>query len=358
MVSGHLHEKKGYYYLILNVFEGGKRKPKWVATGIPAVKGNKKKAEALLIEERKRYTNPDPQEIVFNPYENMLFADYMKQWLEIVKSTIETVTYASYKDSVKIIERYFKGRNITLVGLKAQDIQEFYQEQLKRVKASTVIHYHANIHKALKHAVKMEIIPSNPADKVERPKKEKFTGAFYDGDEINRLFELAKGTRLEIPIMLGAFYGLRRSEIVGLKWNAIDFKNDSIAIKHTVTSCNIDGERVVVAKDSTKTKSSFRTLPLVPFFKERLIAVIEKQKENRRLCGRCYCKDYLDYICVDEMGERIKPDYITAMFPSFLEKNNMRRIRFHDLRHPYVKPTLKNFLLIFCEQASGYLNVA
>ena len=89
----------------------------------------------------------------------------------------------------------------------------------------------------------------------------------------------------------------------------------------------------MVAKDSTKTKSSFRTLPLVPFFKEKLLAVKEEQQENRRLCGRSYNKEYLDYICVNQLGERMKPDYITSMFPVLLEKNNMRRIRFHDLRH-------------------------
>lgn len=140
-------------------------------------------------------------------------------------------------------------------------------EQLKRVKANSVIHYHANIHKALKYAVKIELIDSNPADKVERPKKDRFVGSFYDSGEVQRLFEATKGTKLEIPIFLGAFYGLRRSEALGLKWNAIEFQNNTITIRHTVTSCTIDGKRVQVAQDTTKTKSSMRTLPLVPVFK-------------------------------------------------------------------------------------------
>ena len=81
-----------------------------------------------------------------------------------------------------------------------------------------------------------------------------------------------------------------------------------------------------------------RTLPLVPVFKEKLLKLQEEQKEYRRVCGKCYDKRYTDYICVDEMGTLISPHYLTSAFPKLLEKNGLRRIRFHDLRHPYVKP--------------------
>lgn len=124
-------------------------------------------------------------------------------------------------------------KNITLQDLKAKDIQEFYLQQLDRVKATSVIHYHANIHKALKYAVKIDLIDSNPADKVERPKKEKFVANYYKSEDINKLLEVSKGTYLEIPVLLAAFYGLRRSEVIGLKWDAIDFENNTIVIKHT-----------------------------------------------------------------------------------------------------------------------------
>lgn len=97
-------------------------------------------------------------------------------------------------------------------------------QQLNRVKANSVIHYHAVIHRALKYAVKIDLIDVKPADKVERPKVEKFVGSFYDSGEVEKLFEAAKGTLLEIPIFLGAFYGLRRSEVLGLRWSAIDFR--------------------------------------------------------------------------------------------------------------------------------------
>ena len=329
MVAGHLHEKNGYYYIILNLTDAnGKRKPKWISTKLP-VKGNKKRAEQMLMEERKRYSQPTKSK-----NDDILFADFMEQWLEVVKGSITMVTYSSYSNMVKvIIAPYFREKNITLKGLQAKDIQDFYQEHLKRVKASTVIHYHANIHKALKYAVKLELIDSNPADRVERPKQEKFQGSFYSSEELNDLFDAVAGTRLELAVLLGAFYGLRRSEIVGLKWEAIDFKKNTITINHTVTSCNLDGKCVVLAKDTTKTKSSRRTLPLVPFFKEKLQHIKDQQEANKKLCGRSYNKEYLEYIYVDEIGDRIKPNYITGQFPKLLEKQGFRRIRFHDLRH-------------------------
>ena len=327
MVAGHLHEKNGYYYIILNLTDSaGKRKPKWISTGL-TIKGNKKRAEQMLMEERRKYANTKAGD-------DVLFADFMEQWLEIVKSTVSIPTYSSYVNAVKsIIAPYFRKKKILLRDLQAHDIQMFYQEQLQRVKASSVIHYHANIHKALKYAVKNDMIPSNPADKVERPKQDKFYGNFYDRDELNKLFEAVTGTKLELPVLLGAFYGLRRSEIVGLKWSAIDFEQNTITISHTVTSCNLDGQCVIVAKDTTKTKSSRRTLPLVPYFHEKLLAVKAQQERNQKLCGRSYNREFLEYICVDDIGDRFKPNYITSQFPKLLERNGFRKIRFHDLRH-------------------------
>ena len=337
MVAGHLREKNGYYYAVLNDNDAfGKRKTKWIATGL-TVKGNKKKAEAFLMEERQKLQPEEPVE------GDIFFADYMEQWLDVVKSSIAVATYASYAASVKrIIAPYFRERRITLKELTAKDIQDFYLFKLKSVSASSVIHYHANIHKALKYAVKLDLIPSNPADKVERPKKDHFVGSFFDADEVNKLFEVSKGTKLELPILFGAFYGLRRSEAIGLKWDAIDFENDTIVIRHTVTSVNLDNKHVLVAADTTKTKSSMRTLPLVPFVKERLLAVKAEQDNNRRLCGKSYNKKYAGYVCINEIGDLIKPHYVTEQFPKLLEANGLRRIRFHDLRHSCASLMLAN----------------
>ena len=352
MVAGHLREKSGYYYAVLNYTDSlGKRKTKWISTGL-TVKGNKKRAEAILMDARRNFNPEEPK--VMNG--DILFADYMEKWLDIIKSSVAVPTFASYSTTVKkIVAPYFREKEVTLKNLTAKDIQEFYLSELERVSPSSVIHYHANIHKALKYAVKIDLIDVNPADKVERPKKDRYVGSFYDADEVNALFEAAKGSKLELPILFGAFYGLRRSEAIGLKWDAIDFDQNTITIRHTVTSCDLDGKRVLVASDTTKTKSSMRTLPLVPFMQERLLTLKEEQQENRRLCGRSYIKEYLEYVCVNEIGDLIKPHYVTESFPKLLKAKGMRQIRYHDLRHPYVKHTTKIFSLRLMDfQAQAY----
>ena len=343
MIAGHLQIKNDNYYMVLNYTDAnGKRRQPWIPTGLPA-KGNKRRAEKLLLDTRKSFVPPVVSKENEDISSDMLFADYMELWLEIIRSSVEKTTFSSYTQMVKgKIAPYFRNTGLTLDGIQAKHIQSFYLHELKTVSPGTVIHYHANIHKALKYAVKMDLIPFNPADKVERPKKDRFIGSFYDTEEVNKLFEVSKGTKLEFPILFGAFYSLRRSEAIGLKWDAIDFDQNTITIRHTVTSCDLDGKRVLVASDTTKTKSSMRTLPLVPFMRERLLTLKEEQQENRRLCGRSHIKDYLEYVCVNEIGDLIKPHYVTESFPKLLKAKGMRQIRYHDLRHSCASLLLAN----------------
>ena len=214
---------------------------------------------------------------------NMLFADFMIHWLDVIKPNVTLNTFSGYNMNVKkIIAPYFREKGVTLGNLQPADIQKFYSERLKVVKANSVQKYHANIRKALTYAVKMDYIQVNPIFKVEKPKKNAFIGSFYSVEEIEKLFEAAKGTYLEIPVLLGAFYGFRRSEIVGLRWKMIDFDEDTITINHTITVATIDGERHIMAEDRAKTKSSLRTLPLVAPVKEKLIALKEQQDFYRK----------------------------------------------------------------------------
>lgn len=214
-------------------------------------------------------------------------------------------------------------------------IQDYYNYELEvnHVSANTVKHRHANIHKAFAYAYKTDLIQSNPADKVELPKIEKYSGQFYNQKQIENLIRVVKGDPIEFGVITASFYGLRRSEVLGLKWDAIDFENKTITIRHTVHEVTIDGKTRIVASDTTKTKSSYRSLPLVKPFEEILLRMKQEQEENKRLCGRCYCQDYLDYIYVNQIGEIVKPGFVTAHFSAVLKANNLPHIRFHDLRH-------------------------
>ena len=343
MVAGHLQEKKGYFYMVLNFTdEIGARKPKWISTGLP-VKGNKRRAEAMLLEERQKYTCSSA-----TPDDGTLFSDYLLYWLKLMETQVETVTYAGYQSNIeKRIAPYFRKRKITLGGLRSIDIQDFYTYCLTELKVSgnTVIHYHTNIGKALKYAVRKELIRSNPMEKVDRPKAQKSAGQFYSLEEMELLIHAVHGDGVEFPVLMAAFYGLRRSEITGLRWQSVDFENNRITIDHTVVQTRIDGKDVLIAKDRTKNKSSCRSLPLVPQYRELLLQLKAHQDMCKELCGRSYHRS--EYVYVNDIGQPVKPNYITQHFDLVLKKNGMRKINFHGLRHPDVKLSTKNKRLDF-----------
>lgn len=91
--------------------------------------------------------------------------------------------------------------------------------------------YHANIHKALKYAMKMNLVTVNESEKTERPKMEKFEAMFYNEQELGRLFTAFRGDRMELVVLIAAYYGFRCSEIIGLRWAAIDFEKGTITIR-------------------------------------------------------------------------------------------------------------------------------
>ena len=256
---------------------------------------------------------------------------------------MEKTTFSSYTQMVKKkIAPYFQNTGLTLDGIQAKHIQSFYLHELKTVSPGTVIHYHANIHKALKYAVKMDLIPFNPADKVERPKKQRYIADYYRQEELERLLEASKDHPYSLLIQMTAFYGLRRSEALGLKWDAIDFERDTITIKHIVTNAKIDGKCEIVCADRAKTKSSLRSLPLIGSFREYFLQVKEAQELNKQVCGNCYNHEYDGFVFVDELGERMRANYLTSAFPKFLEDHGLRRMRFHDLRHSCASLLLAN----------------
>ena len=340
MVAGHLTLKNGRYYAVLNYRNaGGQRKTKWISLGLPE-KGNKRKAEAELARIRAEF---EPPKEVGDLSSDMLFADYLLEWLEIAKGRLAVATYSSYAAMInKPIGPYFRQRNLTLRELEARHLQMFYSEMLRKVKPNTVIHYHAIIHSALKYAVKTDMLVQNVADKVDRPKKNSFQPVFLSAEEMQKMFEALRGTKLELPVLVAAFYGFRRGEVLGLKWDAIDFERGTISVIRTVTTITVDGKQTEIEQQSAKTKSSLRTLPLIGSFREYFLQVKEAQELNKQVCGNCYNYEYDGFVFVDELGERMRVEYLTNAFPKFLESHGLRRMRFHDLRHSCASLLLAN----------------
>ena len=340
MVAGHLTLKNGRYYAVLNYRNaGGQRKTKWISLGLPE-KGNKRKAEAELARLRAEF---EPPKEVGDLSSDMLFADYLLEWLEIAKGRLAVATYSSYAAMInKPVGPYFRQRNLTLRELEARHLQMFYSEMLRKVKPNTVIHYHAIIHSALKYAVKTDMLVQNVADKVDRPKKNSFQPVFLSAEEMQKMFEALRGTKLELPVLVAAFYGFRRGKVLGLKWDAIDFERGTISVIRTVTTITLDGKQTEIEQQSAKTKSSLRTLPLIGSFREYFLQVKEAQELNEQICGNCYNHEYDGFVFVDELGERMRANYLTSTFPKFLEDHGLRRMRFHDLRHSCASLLLAN----------------
>lgn len=332
--------RNGIYQAILEYYdENGKRQQPWRSTGLKE-RGNKKQAMAKAEEIRMNLENQLNLKLVNKSNNNnndILFIEYLFYWLEIIKCNVEASTFTSYRQIANNhIKKYFTKNPIKLVDLSVVHIQTFYNELMTKynLSANTVIHHHALIRKCLDYAFKMDIIPSNPADKIQRPKIEQFISSFYTESELNTLFEKSKNDPLELIILVTAFYGLRRSEVLGLQWDSFDFENKTITIKHTVTITNTEGNnRKIEGKDRTKNKSSYRTLPLFDNIATKLLEFKEKQKSFQRAFGNTYNKKFLEYVFVNPQGKIIRPDYVTQHFSILLENIGLKHIRFHDLRH-------------------------
>ena len=321
MVTGHLEQRRGYWHVSLNLRdENGKRKRKMITTHLP-VKGNKKRAEEILTELRIKHTT---LEDIRHNSRGIFFYEYMASWIATMERKVAPSTYNGYKNIVLgSICPYFQELSITLNDLKATHIKGYYDSLHQRgVSNSTILRHHNNIRKALQEAYLGDLIPYNPADRVERLRADDYISHPYTIEEANQLIKAIKGEKLELVILIALFYGLRRSEILGMRWNVVDFTNDTIIINHTLTQVQVDGKYSVIARDKVKRTSSFRTLPLVSGIKDRLL--LEKDIRNPK--GD-------DYICVDEKGTVIKPNYVSLEFPKLLKRHDLRSIRFHDLRH-------------------------
>ena len=346
MVAGHLQQKKGHWYMVLNLHdETGKRRSKWIATHLP-VQGNKRRAEEMLWQARQRHTDLYCRTGLAGP----LFSDYMLQWLMSMEGKVSPTTYRGYRSVIEnCICPYFRERQISLAGLRAADLEAYYTHLQKQgVSPNTAIHHHANIHKALKDAVRLDLVTRNVAEIAARPQKQKYLPAHYSAEEVNLLLEKLRGHWMFVPVILSVFYGLRRSEVLGLQWRSVDLENKNITVQHTRVFGEVDGKDVAIGRDVLKRKSSYRTLPVPDAVYEMLNNLrISRYGENIATPD--------DYICLNREGKPIAPNYFTQCFKQFLRDNGLREIRLHDLRHTCASVLVQNRVpLIEVQQWLGH----
>jgi integrase len=340
-VTGHITQKNNKWYAVINLYDANrKRHQKWHGLHLEVSKGTKREAQYRLNQILDQYNTDDlylydtmtHAERERSRIAHMQVIDYLPQWLESHKINISETTYLGYKTMIesRMIPFFKEYGNLRVKDITGDEFNKYYYHlRSQGLKGVTAQRHHSMLHLAFKSAVKRRIIPSNPVEEADRPKSVPSIVGYYKANELKELLKKAEGDILYIPILLTAHYGLRRSEVLGIKWSAVDFDNKTISINHKI----IENKNGIKGLDVMKTKSSYRVLPLMPQIEEALLKEKEHQEEMKRVFRRSYSKKYAEYICVDQLGKIIRPSYVSEHFKILLRNKGLRDIRFHDLRH-------------------------
>lgn len=258
------------------------------------------------------------------------FAQWLDYWYkDIILPQIEETTAYGYRG---MIENYLKPQlgEIRLQKLTARDIQQYYTWLMdeKTLSPNTVIKHHNLLTNTLNAAERQEYITKNPMRAVSPPKKRQREAKFYTPEQLGILLDKAVGTRLELPVFICAYLGLRRGELCGLRWSDVDLGHQTITIENTRTQA---GKKEI--EKGTKTASSTRTLSLP----ETLCDMLKAAKEHQQACRAEYKNAYddNDYVVVMEDGRPFRPNYLSELFGKFLADNDLPKIVLHELRHTF-----------------------
>lgn len=328
-MTGSLTVKNGKYYAVLNVYENGKRKKKWINSGLPE-KGNKRKAEQFLREKLAEYERMEG--IVQT---DIRFSDYIRHWMKQIVRKVDEVTYQGYETLADShVLPYFDHLNVALKEVDHVILQRYIDEKGSNGRldgkgglSARSLRLHKNIlNQALNLAVQSKLIPANPCQFVDLPQCTRYESSFYNEKQLQALFTALRDDPILPLVKITALYGLRRSELLGLQWDSIDFDKKTMTIRHTVSKVT-----KVVAKDKTKNASSHRTFPLNQETVEIFQRAKRMEERNRATFGSQYQEN--SYVFKWPDGHLYSPDYLSHRFNDLLKKHNLPHIRFHELRH-------------------------
>lgn len=333
-MTGRIAIKDEKYYALVNLPSVDKKyKTKWVFIGnvkdMTKLKANKELIRILQEYDMKyaHYYSLTPDKKM---YMNILFVDWVQDYVKSRENTLSPNVFWNYNKRVDELREYPLFKNMKLVDLKAQDLISYYNYKRSQGCQDSTVKKVANIiHPAVRNAYHLEIISKDITAQIPHFKESKPSIRYFDKQEMEKFLNAIKGHQNELAFKLACYYGFRRSEIIGLKWDSIDFITKTITIKHKVTICR----RKIWCEDKLKTESSFRTLPLIPEIEKDLIEHKEQVKRNKKYYCEKYDDTFKDYIIVDPMGKLLYPDNLTHQFKLVCKKHNLKDIRFHDLRH-------------------------
>lgn len=202
-------------------------------------------------------------------------------------------------------------------------LQRYIDDLAGDLKVKSLKKHLVVINGALDDAERSGIISSNPARLVQMPQEaEKFVGNTLNEEEAKEALSAAQeeGEPMYAIVILGMVYGLRHSEMCGLRWKDIDFENGYIHVCNTV----VKGKSGHIEEESTKTEKSNRYLPLIGFTIPYFRDLLQQQISSGSKC---------DKVCQLSDGSPVLPDYITHKYKEFLAAHNLPDIRVHDMRH-------------------------
>ncbi len=333
-MKGHITKRSpGTWSIVIELGRdnNGKRKQQW-----STVNGTKKEAETEM---RRIITSIENGDYI-EP-SKLTVGKYLERWLEQIKPTITTKTYIRY-ESICIKHLVPALGNHKIKRLAGLHIESYYTKARKegridgkgRLAERTLLHHHRVLSEAMKHAVKLKLRSSNPASDVTTPKPTKVRVTALDEEQTVALLKVAENTELYAPILFAVTTGLRRGEIVGLKWADIDLENAIVSVNRAVQQT-----KGLVEIKLPKTTSGTRSISIPGIAVDALQVHKAAQNKQRLLCGPVYQND--DWVFARDDGALWKPDSFTQAYRRFIEKSGLPKVGFHTLRHSHASQLLK-----------------
>lgn len=312
-----LQNKRCYYHAVVSYKDNtGKTRQKSITTKIKVQKGNKRRAEKVADDLVAAWISQ--MELDSKEREDPPFSRAIDMFNEEKRKTIQPSTYASYAKLGNELSKYFGATSISKIDRKM--VEQFLSSiRMKGSGENTVRHYCVYLNSLFQYLSYEGHSLSEPGLRIKPPVVSRYTGAsYYTADEVRRLLTVADDSKIRIPIYIAVYLGLRRSEICGLQWDKIDLDSRTIRIcRKAVQYWDENGNQVAELSDQMKTIYSDRTLPIPDALYDVLIK--EEIKDGP--------------VCRHKNGRPMQPQYISSSFISLLKKNELRKIRFHDLRH-------------------------
>ncbi len=336
MYSGHIRDRKkkdgkNSHQIVIEAPPDaitGKRKRIY-----KTVNGTKKEAEKIM---RQMLDDLDNQ--CFVKDNNLTVSQWILDWFYLYLKDLSPTTLRGYKYQIDNYIVKSSIGNIRLQNLTANDVQKWINGlsdcsplSNKPVSAKTIKNIYHNLSASIDKAVNLDLVKKNVCKSVSLPKVKKYSATVYDEEDIKKLLSAAKGTDMELMLIIDISLGLRRGELLGLKWKHIDFDKKLVSIEDNVVEVSKEYNSNRTITKAPKSLSGQRVIPISDY----LVSILKAARTdylNRKLKMGKDFHDSDSVICQGN-GKPYKPSTISGKFNGFLRDNNLKHIRLHDIRH-------------------------